>query len=202
MLRKLLYSLQGRLKTRQIAHNGEPYMERSLVGTLFGVRLYLHRFVASDSDGIHDHPFLYSVSVILAGWYWEDRWARRYLRRWVNFIGPNDMHRVVLPTNGRDVWTLFMHSARVKPWGFFRAVALEAKGPRFEYKAVSDADDPAYSDWSKDLTGAQLRAQGSMFPIPMGQNAYQVGLLPYPQSALTHSVEHIVDTSATAVHSM
>lgn len=186
MLRRSLFALQSRLKTRQIAHNGKPYLERSYIGTVFGARVYLHRFIACDEDGVHDHPFLYSCSFLLAGWYWEDRWAKRYLRRWVNFIGPNDMHRVVLPENGKDVWTLFIHSSRVKPWGFMRATEDDKHGPRYEYRPESHLEDPAYSDWSKDLTGKQLRAAGKMFPVALGTNAYAAGLLEYPADAKAH----------------
>jgi len=196
MIRSLLFKLQSRLKTRQIAHGGKPYLERSYLGTAFGLRFYLHRFVACDEDGVHDHPFLYSCSLILAGWYFEDRWSKRYKRRWINFLGPNDMHRVVLPPNGRDVWTLFIHSARVRPWGFLRAVAHDKHGPRFEYRPESSLGDPAFSDWSRDLTGAQLRAAGRMFEIPLGKNAYAAGLLTYPESALTHSIDKVVEPSA------
>jgi hypothetical protein len=189
MIRKALFALQSRLPTRQIAHKGKPYLERSYLGTVLGLRFYLHRFVACDEDGVHDHPFLYSVSLLLAGWYWEDRWALRYRRRWFNLIGPNDMHRVVLPENGKDVWTLFVHSARVKPWGFLRASATDRHGPRYEYRPESHAEDPAYSDWSKDESGKRLRESGKMFPIPLGMNAYAVGLLDYPDDAKRHPGE-------------
>ena len=186
MIRKILFAIQSRRPTRQISHLGNPYMERTYLGTAFGVRVYLHRFVACDEDGVHDHPFLRSISLLVAGWYFEDRWARRYRRVWLNLLGPNDMHRVVLPDNGKDVWTLFAHSARVKPWGMLRATALDKHGPRYEYRPESSQDDPAYSDWSKDLTGAQLRAAGKMFSIPLGMNAYSAGLLEYPEDARQH----------------
>lgn len=198
MRRRLLLKLQSNLKTRQIAHGGKPYLERTYLGTAFGWRFYLHRFVACDEDGVHDHPFLRSLSLILAGPYFEDRWSMRYVRRWLNYIGPNDMHRVVLPPNGRDVWTLFIHSERVRPWGFLRAVEPDQHGPKFEYRPESSPGDPAFSDWSRDLTGAQLRAAGRMFDIPLGMNAYSAGLLPYPESALSHSVDRIVDTAGSA----
>ena len=65
LARRLCYALQGYLPTRHISHLGAPYMERSYVATVFGVRVYLHRFVACDEDGVHDHPFRYSASLIL-----------------------------------------------------------------------------------------------------------------------------------------
>jgi hypothetical protein len=174
MLRKLLFELSQNLEGRYIDHGDEPYLERFLVGTIFGRRIYLHRFVASDPLGIHDHPFLHSWSLILAGWYLEERWALRYVRRFFNRIGPNDFHRVVLPDNGRDVWTLFWHTARVKPWGVMRAVRAGAHGPEYEYIPLSDPEDPEFSQFKKkSRLGKDLRAERL---IPCGKNAYAMGL--------------------------
>ena len=197
MMRRLCYALQGALPTRHITHEGLPYLERSYVGTLFGVRAYLHRFVACDEDGVHDHPFRWSVSFILAGWYHEDHWAGRVTRRWVNLIGPNRFHRVVLPeAEGRDVWTLFLHTPRVKPWGFLRPTSQGRHGPVMTYAPESDFEDPAFSQWHLTAPkGAQLRVDGSLnlgggpaFNIPLGMNAYSAGLATYPNSARQHAL--------------
>lgn len=182
-MRSVLTAIQSRLKTRQICHQGKPYLERSYVGTLLGIRVYLHRFVASDEDGLHDHPFRWSFSLLLRGWYWEERWRVRRRVRWCNLIGPSDFHRVVLPDNGRDVWTLFFHTARRQPWGFMRPNGKETHGACYEYVAVSKANDPAFSDWSNDVSGAELRRRSDAFAIPRGKNAYAIGLLPHPDHA-------------------
>jgi hypothetical protein len=191
MLRRLLSKISDRLPARHIRHEGKPYLERYYVGTVLGIRIYLHRFVACDEDGLHDHPFRYSLSLLLAGWYYEDRWGKRYTRRWFNFIGPNDFHRVVLPSHAaHDVWTLFMHVPRTKPWGFLRASAQGAHGPVFQYLPQSEPSDPALSLWHLTApTGAQLRAKSDM-PVPLGMNAYAAGYLKYPKQALLHSVAY------------
>jgi hypothetical protein len=178
LIRRLLYRWSANLPARFIDHEGTPYMERHYVGTLAGVRIYLHRFVASDPEGLHDHPFRRSVSLILAGWYWEDRWSRRIKRRWFNVIGPDDFHRVVLPDSGHDVWTLFFHNARTKPWGFMREIRKDNNGfPVYEYHTQSEPNDPAYSSWFKTAPKAQeLRATARN--IPLGKNAYSAGLAP------------------------
>lgn len=174
MLRKALFAVSQYLPGRYIDHGDEPYMERFLVGTFFGRRLYLHRFVASDPLGLHDHPFLRAWSIILAGWYLEERWAVRFVRRWFNRIGPNDFHRVILPDNGKDVWTLFWHTARVKPWGVMRAVRMGTHGPEYSYTTLSDPEDPEFSEFrKKSRPGRELRAQRL---IPCGMNAYAAGL--------------------------
>ena len=181
MIRKLLYRVTDNLPMRYINHGVGPYMERAYLYTLPGLnlgpiqipglRFYIHRFVASDADGIHSHPFRYSFSCILAGWYFEDRWLVRRIKRFFNYIGPSDFHRVVLPDNGRDVWTLFIHTARVQPWGFLRKVGNgEAGFGKYEYTAESEPNDPAFSDWHlHEPKGRELRAR--LPQIPLGQSA-------------------------------
>jgi hypothetical protein len=196
LMRRLCYWLQGKLPTRHIPHEGVPYLERSYVGTAFGLRFYLHRFVACDEDGVHDHPFRWSLSTILAGWYHEDRWSGRVDKHMFNLIGPNDFHRVVLPENdGRDVWTLFIHTGRVKPWGFLRPTAKGQHGSVMTYAPESEPTDPTFSEWHLTApTGARLREDPSLnkgipaFNIPLGQNAYSAGYAKYPDSARQHAL--------------
>jgi hypothetical protein len=196
LMRRLLFWLQGRLPTRHLSHLGKPYMERSYLGTFMGLRLYLHRFLACDEEGVHDHPFLYSVSLILAGWYYEDRWARRIARRWFNYIGPNTFHRVVIPEHAtHDIWSLFIHTERCKPWGVLRAIARGSHGPLWQYAPKSLPTDPAFSTWHERApTGKALRDNPSLnidgiaaFNIPLGLNAYAAGLAQYPDSARRHA---------------
>ena len=204
-LRRFCFWLQGKLPTRHISHGNLPYLERSYVGTVLGTRLYLHRFVACDEDGLHDHPFLSSFSVILAGWYFEDLWCGRVVRKWFNYIGPNRFHRVVLPeSTGRDVWTLFFHSPRVRPWGTIRPTSKGQHGPVMTYSPQSEPDDPAFSKWHLTAPrGAALRADlslnisGPAFNVPLGKNAYTAGFMEYPKSARKHALEQEPSTCST-----
>ena len=118
-MNRLLYWLSGRLPCRIIADAGKPYLERYYVGTVLGVRFYLHRFVGSDPDrGLHDHPWPWAGSIILSGWYWEVTRSGTQKVRWLNFLVGDSFHRVVLSL-GQPCWTLFFHrAAYVKPWGF------------------------------------------------------------------------------------
>jgi hypothetical protein len=166
MIRSILYWLTGFLPTRYIDQEGKPYLERSYLCTIFGKRRYIHRFVASDEDGIHNHPFLHSFSLILAGWYYQEMWSTRSVKWLLNFIGPNDFHRVVLPDNGRDVWTLFSHSPRVRDWGFLRPIDSADKSLGYKYVAESAPEDPAFSTWHLTApTGRKLRKTRREIPL-------------------------------------
>lgn len=130
-MRRVLYWISGFLPCRIIGSDGNPYLERYYLLTALGVRVYLHRFLASDPDrGYHDHPWPWAISIVLAGWYWERRRGRAHAVRWVNVLTGDTFHRVELPApparqaDGRAcVWTLFVHRAvDAKEWGFIRDV--------------------------------------------------------------------------------
>lgn len=115
---KLLYWFTGRLPCRIISDDGRPYLERYYLGTLLGVRFYIHRFVGSDpARGLHDHPWPWAGSLVLSGWYWEEARGTeqhaitqvlaqlhgttgivRRKVRWFNWLTGDSFHRVVLPT--------------------------------------------------------------------------------------------------------
>lgn len=143
IIEKLLYWFTGRLPCRIISDDGKPYLERYYLGTLLGVRFYIHRFVGSDpARGLHDHPWPWAGSLVLSGWYLEERRGTeqhavtkvmaalngttgvvRAKVRWFNWLTGDSFHRVVLPDNGAHCWTLFFHrAAYTKPWGFLRPV--------------------------------------------------------------------------------
>jgi|HubBroStandDraft_2_1064218.scaffolds.fasta_scaffold00001_7 hypothetical protein len=96
--------------------------------------IYLHRFHRGDDDlDLHSHPWLWSVSLILAGGYREERrafhgkwgdmgtvWhvAERVLRPGMfNVIRGDDFHRVDLLEE--DAWSLFFAGPRVSSWSFW-----------------------------------------------------------------------------------
>jgi hypothetical protein len=110
-----------------------PYLTRWTLARLGTLAMYLHRFQRSDADEPHDHPWPF-VSIILAGGYWEwtpaAAWASGdgpMQRRW---YGPGRIlvrpahwiHRVEIPAGG-EAWTLIVHGAKVRSWGFWCPVA-------------------------------------------------------------------------------
>jgi hypothetical protein len=121
------------------AADGQPYLYRYylLRGSPDGWQLLLHRFVSSDpSPELHDHPWSWAFSLMLAGQYLEERWRdeggagaaeltgrslptrqRRVRTGGVSRLRPGDYHRLVLP-EGAEAWTLFLHGRRSRAWGF------------------------------------------------------------------------------------
>ncbi len=110
--------------------DGAPKIHRHyLLGTgkTFGV--FLHHFVGSDlPTEFHDHPWSWSVSLVLRGGYGEERRLRddgTVTRRWLgpgalNLIPPGVFHRVEL-RDRRPAWTLFLHGPKIRNWGFLDA---------------------------------------------------------------------------------
>ena len=102
--------------------------------------LYLHRFHRSDEDGeLHSHPFEWSVALILAGGYREERRdnslpygsltptlfrnkvVKKDVKPWtLNFIRHDTFHRVDLLED--DAWSLFLVGPKTKSWGFWDRV--------------------------------------------------------------------------------
>lgn len=133
-MKYFLLWLTAKLPCRIIGDDA-PYLERYYLMTVFGIRLYIHRFVGSDPDrGLHDHPFSWAISLILSGWYFEQtrRGVKRF--RWINFLTSDSFHRVILPRDASadmcrptpwhklptECWSLFIHRAdRAKRWGFW-----------------------------------------------------------------------------------
>lgn len=88
------------------------------------VNVFLHRFHRSDDDGaLHSHPWKWSLALVLAGGYSEERRAGDgVFRRTVgplslNFIRADDYHRVDLLE--ADAWTLFVAGPKAGTWFFW-----------------------------------------------------------------------------------
>lgn len=107
--------------------------------------LYLHHFFRGDADvEVHNHPWRFSVSLILTSGYVEERWdptTKSLLTRHlypgdVNVIRHDDFHRVTLKDAAHGCWTLFLSSDRLEEkngtdWGFMHpeTQAYTAWGP-------------------------------------------------------------------------
>lgn len=86
----------------------------------------------------HDHPVSF-VSVMLRGWYWEERWKPRHhkskvmisrycRRRWGNFIRGrfSDAHRIIAVAPGGAVTLCFM-TRKLRDWGFHTDKSIDLR---------------------------------------------------------------------------
>lgn len=87
---------------------------------------YLHYFHRGDEDHeLHNHPWGFSLSIILTNGYLEERWTERGIVKRVlrpgsiNILRFNDFHRVDLRDPSKGAWTLFFAGKRVQDWGFW-----------------------------------------------------------------------------------
>lgn len=125
---------------RVIARAGVPYLTRFHLADVpqpwgFPFRLYLHKFHRSDDDvELHNHPWKWAVSLVLAGGYREERREvdvdgsyhvveRDVMPGNLNWIFHDTFHRVDLYE--RDAWTLFLVGPRIQDWGFWDRVTEE-----------------------------------------------------------------------------
>lgn len=90
-----------------------------LIGDL---QIRLHHFHRPDTGPhLHNHPFRWAISLVLAGSYRETRLrtgsvpVTRHVRR-LNILTDHDYH-MIQQLHG-DVWTLFVVGPRVQQWGF------------------------------------------------------------------------------------
>ena len=101
----------------------EPYLERFYIflrnRKYFPFNIFIHRFLKSDPDDLHDHPWAFA-SIILFGGYWE------YTENEKNWRGPlsfryasaNTFHRIELDKNIPYCWTIFIPFMSTRDWGF------------------------------------------------------------------------------------
>ena len=131
MLIKLLERL-GRKRIIMDRENNEPYLERYYL--LFNTRkhfpfnVFLHKFLKSDPDDVHDHPWPYATLILKGGYYeWTpvfDGQGKKIAETctWrgagsFRTCGATSYHRIELdPTV--ETWTLFMPGPHKREWGF------------------------------------------------------------------------------------
>jgi hypothetical protein len=117
----------------------EPYLERYYLflkdRKSFPFNVFLHKFLRSDPDDLHDHPWPYAT-LILKGGYWE--WVPLFIENTIGGVkvkeisgekkvwrGPGhfrtcnaeSFHRIEVEP-GVDCWTLFMPGPQKREWGF------------------------------------------------------------------------------------
>ena len=128
--------------------DNEPYLERYYVflkdRTWFPFNVFLHKFLKSDPDDVHDHPWPYAT-IILKGGYYE--WIPQFnnagekigeIAKWrapghFRFCSATSYHRIELDP-GVECWTLFMPGPQKREWGFLVKNKWIPHGEYLEYR--------------------------------------------------------------------
>ena len=112
--------------------NDQPYLERYYVflkdRTWFPFNIFIHKFLRSDPDDVHDHPWPYATLILKGGYYehipnFNPAGAlvghTRYWRGPGHFriCSANSYHRIELDPS-ITAWTLFMPGPQKREWGF------------------------------------------------------------------------------------
>jgi hypothetical protein len=123
----------GRRRVIMDRIDNEPYLERYYLflkdRKSFPFNIFLHKFLKSDPDDVHDHPWGY-FTLILRGGYYE--WVGKFnsagekigeIRYWrgpghFRFCGARTYHRIELDPSV-TCWTLFCPGTKVRDWGFW-----------------------------------------------------------------------------------
>ena len=131
MLKKL-FKRWGRYRVIMDRVENEPYLERYYVflqdRNRFPFNVFVHKFLKSDPDDVHDHPWPF-FTVILRGGYWE--WTPQFdaqgrkINEVAKWCGPGSFrcasadqyHRIELDPD-ITAWTLFMPGPKKRDWGF------------------------------------------------------------------------------------
>ena len=149
MFLKLLERL-GRKRIVMDRQNDEPYLERYYLFLKdrkhFPFNVFLHKFIKSDPDDVHDHPWPYST-LILRGGYWE--WVPQFnaegkrigeIAHWrrpghFRICSATSFHRIELDPSV-ECWTLFMPGPQRREWGFLQRGQWIHNSEYLEEKAV------------------------------------------------------------------
>lgn len=129
---KKLFARLGRYRVIMDRQDNEPYLERYYVflkdRKWFPFNIFIHKFLKSDPDDVHDHPWPYAT-LILRGGYWE--WVPQFdsggkkigeLARWCGpghfrVCSATSFHRIELDPEV-ECWTMFMPGPKKRDWGF------------------------------------------------------------------------------------
>ncbi len=135
MFGKFLKFLEARGRKRIVYDrvDNEPYLERYYLflkdrGEHFPFNLFLHKFLKSDNDDLHDHPWPFATLILKGGYYeWTPQFGAdgKKIGEIARWCGPgsfrmakaNSYHRIELDPEV-ECWTLFMPGPKQRDWGF------------------------------------------------------------------------------------
>ena len=122
----------GRKRIIMDREYSEPYLERYYIflkdRKKFPFNIFIHKFLKSDPDDVHDHPWPYATLILKGGYYeWIPGFNKEGIktcevRKWrgpghFRICRPSSYHRIELHPEV-TAWTLFMPGPQVHEWGF------------------------------------------------------------------------------------
>ena len=130
MLKKLFESW-GRYRIILDRVDNQPYLERYYVflrdRERFPFNVFVHKFLKSDTEDVHDHPWPYATLILRGGYneYTPNFENGKMVSETKHWRGPghfricssNSYHRIEL-SPGVTAWTLFMPGPHKREWGF------------------------------------------------------------------------------------
>jgi hypothetical protein len=125
----MIFKLLDRVGRKRIVMdrvNNEPYLERYYVflkdRKTFPFNIFIHKFLKSDPDDLHDHPWSYFTLILKGGYYEWVPGVNCEVRKWrrpghFRVCSATSLHRIELK-EGTTCWTVFMPFTKVREWGF------------------------------------------------------------------------------------
>ena len=117
-----LMDYMGRYRLIKDRLDEEPYLERYYVflknREFFPFNIFVHKFLKSDPDDFHDHPWSF-ISIPLWPGYWEHTPDGKFWRKPLSIrqCSAETSHRIEL--KGDYCWTLFLPGKQTRDWGFY-----------------------------------------------------------------------------------
>lgn len=121
MFSKLMFCL-GRKRIIYDRESDLPYLERYYIflkeRSNFPFNLFVHKFLKSDPDDLHNHPWDFYTLVLRGGYYEQTlRGKQWYGPGSFRYAKADTFHRVEL-YNEQPCWTLFIPLKKAQSWGF------------------------------------------------------------------------------------
>jgi hypothetical protein len=122
----------GRKRIVMDRQDNEPYLERYYIFLKdrkhFPFNVFIHKFLKSDPDDVHDHPWPYATLILKGGYYeWTPVFdgEGKKIAETCLWRGPGHFricsatsyHRIELDPN-ITAWTMFMPGPQKREWGF------------------------------------------------------------------------------------
>ena len=118
-----IFDLLNRHRIIYDREDQKPYLERYYIflkdRKKFPFNIFIHKFLKSDPDDLHDHPWPWFTFIICGG-YWEYTPEGKFWRGPLSFRWnkATSFHRIELDSNVTDCWTLFIPGPKQREWGF------------------------------------------------------------------------------------